>query len=77
MIRIKGLCRDQKLELEAPVNLPEGTEVVVEIRSRTEVEKAERDAWSELGMSRLEEEWNNPQDAVYDNWRNLYGVDRG
>ena len=40
---------------------------------------AEQDAevWHELGMSRLEEEWNNPEDAIYDNWRELYGRQSG
>jgi hypothetical protein len=27
-----------------------------------------------LGMGRLEFEWDNPKDALYDNWRELYGV---
>ena len=31
-------------------------------------------AWALLGTARLEEEWDNPQDAVYDDWKRLYGV---
>jgi len=34
----------------------------------------EREAWSRLGMSRLQEEWDNPQDAIYDDWKELYGI---
>jgi hypothetical protein len=33
--------------------------------------------WAELGMSRLEAEWDNPEDALYDNWREMYGVRAG
>jgi hypothetical protein len=31
----------------------------------------------QLGTDRLEEEWDNPEDAVYDDWKKLYGVSRG
>lgn len=34
----------------------------------------EEEGWSELGMNRLEEEWDNPGDAIYDDWRKHYGV---
>jgi hypothetical protein len=34
----------------------------------------ERRAWHALGMKSLERVWDNDADAVYDNWRNLYGV---
>lgn len=34
---------------------------------------AEDEGWMELGMRRLEEDWDNPQDAVYDKWKD----DRG
>jgi hypothetical protein len=30
--------------------------------------------WQNLGLTAFEEEWDNPDDAVYDNWRELYGV---
>ena len=29
-------------------------------------EEQEKNDWIELGMSRLEEEWDNPEDAIYD-----------
>jgi hypothetical protein len=75
VIRAKGRCEDQKLQLEKPLDLPEGTEVEVVIRTAEEMRAEEEQAWERLGMSRLEEEWDNPQDAVYDNWRKLYGMD--
>ncbi|MBY0526076.1 MAG: DUF104 domain-containing protein [Gemmataceae bacterium] len=74
MIRVKARYRDQKLELEQPLNLPEGAEVEIAVQSLPSTEIAEKEAWSKQGMSRLEEEWDNPQDAVYDNWRKLYGA---
>jgi hypothetical protein len=67
MIRLKGRYRGEELELDQPLDLPEGTEVVVEIRSVTGDQGSDDEALRELGMSHLEEEWNNPQDAVYDN----------
>lgn len=30
--------------------------------------------WQDLGLTAFEKEWDNPDDAVYDNWRELYGV---
>jgi hypothetical protein len=71
MIRIKGRYRNQVVELDQPLALAEGTEVGLEIRPVGDEPAPEQEAWSELGMSRLEAEWDNPQDAVYDNWRKL------
>ena len=71
MIRAKGRIEDKKLVLEQPLDLVDGTEVVVDVYSP---EDLEREAWSELGMSRLEEEWDNPDDAIYDDWKKLYGA---
>ena len=74
MIRATGRYRNQKLELDHPLNLREGANVIVEIQPVTEGEEVQ---WSELGMSRLEEEWDNSEDAIYDDWRTLYGVPPG
>ena len=71
MIRLKGRWEQSSLHLDRPLSLPGGTEVVVEIRTIDEATDAE---WRELGMQRLEAEWDNPADAVYDNWKELYGV---
>jgi hypothetical protein len=60
MIRVRGWYRNQKLELERPLELAEGTEV--EVLVDPEVPQAAEDkGWRELGMSRLEQEWDNPQ----------------
>ena len=74
MIRVTGRYRGQKLELDQPLGLPEGAEVVLEIRRVTGEESSGDEAWREVGMCRLQDEWDNPQDAVYDDWRKLYGV---
>jgi hypothetical protein len=74
MIRRKGRYRNQTLELDQPLAVAEGTEVEIDIHVAEEAPGAEHQGWAELGMSRLEEEWDNPEDAVYDNWKKLYGV---
>jgi hypothetical protein len=71
MIRISGRYRNQRVELDHPLSLAEGTEVEILI---VPAEEAQQQDWSELGMARLEEEWDNPEDAIYDDWRKLYGV---
>jgi hypothetical protein len=70
-IRVRGHVRGGRLELDSPLELPDGQSVEVLIQSP---ETAEAEAWHDAGMSRLEEEWDNPTDAVYDDWRRLYGV---
>jgi hypothetical protein len=74
MIRRKGRYRNQTLELDQPLAVAEGTEVEIDIHIAEEAPGAEHQGWAELGMSRLEEEWDNPEDTVYDNWKKLYGV---
>ena len=64
MIRVKARYRNQKLELNEPIDLAEGAEVEVEIHPLTEDE-----GWRELGMSRLEAEWDNPEDEIYNQLR--------
>ena len=41
----------------------------------TELE-AEAD-WSAMGLAAFEKDWDNPEDAIYDNWRAHYGVPAG
>jgi hypothetical protein len=53
MIRIKGKCENKTLQLSEPVDLPDGTEVLIEIRPITSVDD---DCWRDLGMERLESE---------------------
>jgi len=34
----------------------------------------ERCAWQALSIESLERIWDNEADAVYDNWRDIYGI---
>lgn len=33
--------------------------------------------WQELSLSAFEKDWDNEEDAIYDNWRVHYGVPAG
>lgn len=33
--------------------------------------------WMKLGLASFEADWDNPDDAVYDNWQEHYGVSAG
>jgi hypothetical protein len=37
-------------------------------------ERTDRQGWSFLSEAALQRVWNNEEDAVYDNWRELYDV---
>ena len=62
------------LELEQPLALPEGTQVEVDVYLAAEAHDSDEHAWALLGTARLEEEWDNPEDAIYDDWKKLYGA---
>jgi hypothetical protein len=74
MVRAKGRYRNQTLELEQPLALPDGTSVEVDVYLPDESRDSEENGWSMLGIARLEDEWDNPEDAIYDDWKKLYGV---
>ncbi len=40
-------------------------------------EAADETDWQKLSLTTFEQEWDNPDDAIYDNWRELYGVQPG
>jgi hypothetical protein len=70
-IRLRGHIRGGQIELDQPVCLPDGETVEVLIQASP---ADEREDWQAAGMARLEQEWDNPEDAIYDDWRTLYGV---
>ena len=74
MIRARGRYRNKTLELEQVLPIAEGTDVEIDVHVGQERESPEDEGWRELGMSRLEQEWDNPDDAIYDDWKKLYGV---
>jgi hypothetical protein len=57
--RISAVIRGGKVELLEPVQLPEGTRVVV-----TPLHP-EDTFWQNISQSSLDEVWNNPEDDVY------------
>jgi hypothetical protein len=69
VIQAKGRYRQGHIELEQSLDVPEGASVELTIRTTTD-----DDDWRELGMDRLESEWHNELDSVYDDWRRLYGI---
>jgi len=32
------------------------------------------DSWTHLSADAFNQDWDNPEDAIYDNWRALYGI---
>ena len=40
-------------------------------------EPSEEVDWSALSLSTFQKDWDNPEDAIYDDWRKLYGVSTG
>ena len=38
---------------------------------------ADDDAWQQLGLAAFEQDWDNDEDAIYDDWRKHYGVPAG
>jgi hypothetical protein len=70
-IRLKAHVRNGRLEFPFPLELPDGEEVDVLVQSASMIES---DEWHETAIGRLEEEWDNPEDAIYDNCRKLYGL---
>jgi hypothetical protein len=37
-------------------------------------EKGVDEEWSKLAIDSFAEDWDNEKDAIYDNWKELYGV---
>ena len=71
MVRATGRCQNQRVDLDQPIGLADGTSVEVQIRPIADTDHAERMLWGQIGMDRLEEEWDNPADAAYDDWKEL------
>jgi hypothetical protein len=40
-------------------------------------ESQDENDWLKLSLASFEADWNNPEDAVYDNWREVYGLQAG
>jgi hypothetical protein len=42
-----------------------------------DAELASEADWSAMSLAAFEKDWDNPEDAIYDNWREHYGVPAG
>jgi hypothetical protein len=40
-------------------------------------QEGEDEEWTALSLESFHQEWDNPEDAVYDNWQEAYGVSTG
>ena len=67
-----GHVRNGVVVLDGPVRLPEGAAVRVELAG-SDAETKERE-WGHIPAASFAEDWDNDQDAVYDRWREHYGV---
>jgi predicted DNA-binding antitoxin AbrB/MazE fold protein len=86
--KILEFCREMPMSLEVEATYENGLfkldwPLPLQEHQRVRLTVCEQDAgtpedqaWSSLGMDRLEEEWDNPEGAIYDDWQRLYGVQR-
>ncbi|MBI4675328.1 MAG: hypothetical protein HY741_27100 [Chloroflexi bacterium] len=58
--------------VSADVLLHRAIEQFLALAAASETDRAD---WQALGLAAFEREWDNPEDAVYDQWREHYGVD--
>lgn len=47
------------------------------IQELLEKSSDEEQDWQALGISAFEADWDNAEDAIYDDWRKHYGVEEG
>lgn len=60
---------------EQGVSITEWLQMALErLLGTGEDERAAIEEWQTLGLAAFEAGWDNPEDAVYDNWREAYGV---
>ena len=58
METVRGIVHEGKIELLEPIEVPEGTEVLVAVPSTTDNE-----FWLKASERSLDAIWNNPEDA--------------
>ena len=66
--RIRLVAKNQHRELSevAAAVLEEGLPLL-------ESQLTEPD-WQSMSLASFAKDWDNPEDAIYDNWRELYGI---
>ena len=68
----RGHVRNGVVVLEGPVRLPEGAAVRVELAQGDQ--GPEELDWGHVPAASFSEDWENDHDAIYDHWRERYGV---
>jgi hypothetical protein len=61
MDTVRGIVHAGKIEFLEPIEVPEGTEVLVAVPSVTDNE-----FWLQASEQSLDAIWNNPEDDVYE-----------
>ena len=72
--RLAQLAREKHTSEDALVE--KALDLLFELTGEGSVPE-ERHMWRDLSAKSLERVWDNDADAVYDNWRELYGVPEG
>ena len=83
----------EQTSMSSPTISPQLTKVLKESEKLTENERLllarllldslladtglEEKAWMHLGLRAFQRDWDNEEDAVYDEWRKHYGVSEG
>ena len=44
------------------------------LKARQFIKEEEDKEWSKLAIGSFAKDWDNDKDAIYDNWKELYGV---
>jgi prevent-host-death family protein len=56
------------------ISYEEYNKMVAQMMQLAAYQQEERTIWSSLSEESLQRVWDNPEDAVYDDWRTLYDV---
>ena len=75
LYKLGKLTRLKRSELDKLI-APKGAGVEKEKEKEKEKKKEEVDPWTALSQEAFSD-WDNPEDAVYDRWEELYGLREG
>jgi len=75
--------RTKRLYEQQVRNLPVGERlqlvklVIEELGNTVMWWREDEEDWAALSLESFQSDWDNPDDAVYDNWREAYGISAG
>ena len=70
-IDVRDLTEDEVATVKGIIQNMRRRHVAAQVQAANT--QAEHD-WSALSVAAFAEDWDNDKDAIYDNWRELYGV---